>query len=130
MASMLDRLLSIQGATEQISIENAMQNAAPPPRSDKPAADPEQDRERDNWRAAYLIYAKYAPQLAAAAAEADSENESAIKVFTAAIDDCNALFEQGEIAGALAVAVYELLDKKYKLEQKRTAEASVARAAV
>ena len=133
MESTLEKLLKIQGAAEQMSMETApappsappppppdqhqgaaaaAREAAPPPAQEKPS--PEM---LEAWRGAFRAFMKYAQPLRLAAHKND-ENEEAAALFTAAAQDVKAIYAAGGDAEIIALGVYGMLEDVFKREQQ------------
>lgn len=80
-------------------------------------------RERDAWAFAYRLYDELAPQMRQAAA-LDDDNETACKIFQAALSRINPHFAApGDAANLIYIRVYDLLDDVFKEARKRHLEA-------
>jgi hypothetical protein len=76
-------------------------------------------QERDAWAAAYRIYDEYAPGLRQAAA-LDDENEMACRLFGAALEKINPLYNESDAGGRLILlSVYDILDNVFKEARDR-----------
>lgn len=138
MESTLERLLKIQGAAEQISMETA---PAPPPSPPPPPPDQRGPGDAgaarqaaqaqptgkpsspmlEAWRGAYRTFTKYAPALRNAAHK-DDENEEAAALFMTAAEELKAIFATGGDAEILSIGLYEMLEDVYKREKAKEAQ--------
>lgn len=137
MESTLEKLLRIQGAAEQMSMETApapppappppppdqrqgaaaaAREAAPPPAQEKPSP-----AMLEAWRGAFRAFTKYAPALRVAA-QKDDENEEAVALFTAAAEDVKAIYAAGGDAEIIALGIYGMLEDVFKREKAKEAQ--------
>lgn len=137
MASTLEKLLSIQGAIEQQSMEQLMEA---PQGAQEPAEDQQREKPHpaagnaqkgpsaaqesappppgskpppemlEAWRKAFKLFTKYSPALKAAAAQDGPENEEAGRLFLETLEEMRAIWEIGGDAEPLALRVYDMLD--------------------
>ena len=140
MASTLEKLLSIQGATGQQSMETlikappaaqepaeeagridthpAAENAEKGPSEAQESAPPPQAIKSppamlEAWRTIYRVFTKYAPALKLAA-NLDDDNEEAGRLFMEALEEIKPVFAIGGDAEILALGVYNMLDDVFK----------------
>ncbi len=141
MGSTLEKLLSIQGATEQQSMEmlinvpQALQErekgaelVEPPPTTENARKGPPGPRESvsppapvikafpamlEAWRMAFKTFTKYAPALRHAANQ-DDDNAAAVEAFSAAAEEVSSIHKIGGDAEILALHVYGMLEDIYK----------------
>lgn len=79
-------------------------------------------QERDAWTFAYRLYDEYAPKMREAAA-LDDENETAGRVFLAALERIKPHFTSDDNDGnCILMGVYDILDYVFKAAQKRVQE--------
>lgn len=139
MESTLERLLRIQGAAEQMSIE--MPPAPPPAPPAPPPPPPDQRQEAaaaaqgqptgtkekpsspmlEAWRGAYRTFTKYASALRIAAHK-DDENEEAAALFMAAAEELKAIYAAGGDAEILSTGLYEMLEAVYNQEKAKESQ--------
>ncbi len=138
MAGTLEKLLSIQGAEEQLSLDtlsgaqNGPQEREEGPGRILPASHPiglsaghtEPNRAKQGtgsppdmleaWREAYRIFSRYAPALKAAAAEDGEYNEAAGRAFNEASQRVARMAAAGGDAQIVALRVYDMLDDVWR----------------
>ena len=78
-------------------------------------------QERDAWTFAYRLYDEYAPKMRAAAA-LDDDNETAGRVFLAALERIKPHFSGNNDANWIYMGVYDILDNVFKEAQKTRLE--------
>ena len=77
--------------------------------------------ERDAWTFAYRLYDEYAPKMREAAA-LDDENETAGRVFLAALERIKPHLTDNNDANWILMGVYDILDSIFKEAQKTRLE--------
>ena len=145
MAGTLEKLLSIQGAEDQLSIETltepqkrpseleeAREGIPPPPPPigpsealtganrgiDEPPPGKAPPDMMEAWREAFRIFSHYAPLLRAAAATDGEMNEEAGRLFCEALPRVVKMCEPGGDAAILGLRVYDMLDDVWKEARK------------
>ena len=136
MASTLEKLLSIQGAEDQLTIESLIEGQEGPKQGEEapagaplpfpptgpgrphrientgivdpppPAASPDA---LETWREAFRIFSRYAPAIRTAAAEDGAENEKARALFVEALEKVGRMATGGGDAHIIAFRVYDML---------------------
>ena len=76
-------------------------------------------QERDAWTFAYRLYDEYAPKMRAAAA-LDDDNETAGRVFLAALERIKPHFTDNNDANWILMGVYDILDNIFKEARRAT----------
>ena len=110
MSSTLDKLLTIQGATEQQTMPRVMATqtraAAPPSAAPPPGKAPSETLEV--WRTAYKVVTKHAPGIRAAAALGDGD--TAANIYTAALAELMPALNAGGDVAIVAAGAYTMLE--------------------
>ena len=130
MASTLEKLLTIQGAEEQLSIETLSgatggpqereeaRGGIPPPigpsaANTGPAAGPPGTGSPPDmlevWREAFRVFSRYAPAIRAAAALPEGYEEAG-RLFLEALERVKRMASAGEDGEIIAFGVYDMLD--------------------
>lgn len=76
-------------------------------------------QERDAWTFAYRLYDEYAPKMREAAA-LDDDNETAGRVFLAALERIKPHFTDNNDANWILMGVYDILDNIFKEARRAT----------
>ena len=76
-------------------------------------------QERDAWTFAYRLYDEYAPKMREAAA-LDDDNETAGRVFLAALERIKPHFTDNNDANWILMGVYDILDSIFKEARRAT----------
>ena len=142
MASTLEKLLSIQGAEEQLSMEalteatggpqerEEARGGIPPPQP--PTGPTEAHRGPENgtqgtgsppdmrevWREVFRMYSKYAPAIRAAAALPEGYEEAG-RLFLEALEIVKRMASAGEDGEIIALRAFEMLDDVWPRARKR-----------
>ena len=142
MASTLEKLLSIQGAEDQLSMdtlsepqkgpsgrEEARAGIPPPqpptgpteanrgPNRSTPGTESPPDM-REVWREVFRMYTKYAPALRAAAALPEGYEEAG-KIFLEALERVRWMASAGEDGTIIALRAYDMLDDVWHKARER-----------
>lgn len=142
MASTLEKLLTIQGAEEQLSIEtlSAGQEGAkrreeaaggiPPPQPPTgPSAEPTGAAASvqgtgsppdmlEVWREAFRIYTRYGPAIRAAAAVPEGHEEAG-RIFLEALERVKTMARAGEDGEIIGFRVFDMLDDIWQRARER-----------
>lgn len=145
MAGTLEKLLSIQGAEDQLSMDTLSEpqkahqeleearGSIPPPQPPTGPTEPLTGPNRgivdpppgktspdmmEAWREAFRIFSHYAPLLRAAAATDGEENDEAGRLFCEALPRVVKMCEPGGDAAILGMRVYDMLDDVWREARK------------
>lgn len=145
MARTLEKLLSIQGAEEQLSMETLSgpqkwpqereeaRASIPPPQPPTgptealtvanrgtPGPEPPPDM-REVWREVFRMYSKYAPAIRAAAALPEGYEEAG-RLFLEALERVRWMASAGEDGEIIALRAYDMLDDVWHKARERLTE--------
>lgn len=142
MAGTLEKLLSIQGAEDQLSMETISEPqkrpseleearaGIPPPQpptgpteattgatGGPPGTEPPPDM-REVWREVFRMYSKYAPAIRAAAALPEGYEEAG-RLFCEALERVQWMASAGEDGEIIALRAYDMLDDVWQRARER-----------